>query len=203
MREIALQDKKFYPQLTSPPAHFVDRLEMVFGGEYRLRWSLREGAWHLEQFLGQRATKWNKNRPLDPWYDELVRARDGYTLAMSIRPGTVMPCPKCDLPLPVPVYALREVRCEQCIRSGRDGKYKAGYFPLENNLIDYIKVRTPSYTGACVADQQQVLAEQANADRDYRQERLVAHGRDALKDAFLDQFPVAGFPSLTLDSWRH
>lgn len=198
----ALKDKTFYPQLYGVPQYFQDRLTSVFGEEYRLRWSIREGAWHLEQFLGQRALRWNKHRPLDVWHDELVRARDGYTLAMSIRPGTSMPCPRCGLTLAVPVREVREVRCVHCIRNGFDGKYKACFFPLEEGLIDYIKARTPSYSGR-TAVEAVAEADRANAYKDYVNERQVDHGRDALKDAFLDQFPVAGFPSLTLDSWRH
>lgn len=202
MKKLPESEKIFYPQLYGDMG-FSEKLERVFGSEYRLRWSVREGAWHLEQFLGQRALRWNKNRPLDPWYDELVRARDGYTLAMSIRPGQRMPCPKCGATLAVPLREVREVRCTPCIRAGFDGKYKAAFFPLDELFLDYIKARTPSYSGTFVADEQQKLAEKANAYKDYQQERIIDHGRDALKDAFLDQFPKAGFPSLTLDAWRH
>src|SRR5687767_7794014 len=74
------------------PDRFQLRLEEVFGRRFRIRWSLRKGAWHIEQRVGRAALA-----PLRiaEWDDSLIRARDGYALVMEVRPGTTMPCPFC------------------------------------------------------------------------------------------------------------
>lgn len=123
----------------TPPKDFVKRLKEEFP-DLRIRWSEKRGCWAIEQQVGRGALP-----PLriDPYDDSLIRARDGYWLVCEVRPGTRMPCPDCHLTLPVPDRHFAEVRCEHCIRKGRDGKVLAGYFPLGETLLEHLRSTDP------------------------------------------------------------
>jgi hypothetical protein len=126
------------------PKDFTRRLDEVFAGRLRIRWSLRNGEWHIEQKVGRAAHPPYRIAEED---DSLIRARDGYAFVMAIRPGDRMPCPIDGLTLKVPVLHTAEVRCDYCRMKGREGRFKAAYYPLGENLIDHLKRIDPERNG--------------------------------------------------------
>ena len=80
-----------------------------------------------------------------------------------------MPCPIDGTTLKVPVMETAEVKCDFCRMKGREGRFRAAYFPLSESLIDYLKKIDPE-RGAT-----KELAEAA--DR-YNQAMLASRERD-------------------------
>lgn len=122
------------------PKDFVTRLNSVFSGRLRIRWSTARGEYHIEQRVGRAAHPPYRISAID---DSLIRARDGYTFVMAVRPGDRMPCPHCRLTLKVPVMHTAEVICGYCRMSGRDGRHRAAFFPLGELLIDHLRSIDP------------------------------------------------------------
>ena len=125
------------------PRDFVKRLSSEFP-YIRIRWSEKREAWQIEEQVGRGALP---PIHIDPFDDNLIRAKDGYWFICEVRPGTKMPCPSCKATLAVPVLEFAEVRCEQCISKGKDGRYPAGYFPLGEMLLEHLR-RTDPLRGA-------------------------------------------------------
>lgn len=135
----------------SIPDEFASELEDMFHGRFRLRWSEKRACFMLEQKVqtGQLLAP----PPIDPdapdhfdtYSDEWIRFRDGYFLTMEIRPGDRMPCPVCGLEVKVPILETRESICFNCVLQGRDGKYKAAYYPLNHLLLQHIRDIDPYF----------------------------------------------------------
>ncbi len=124
---------------------FNSRLEREFGDRYRLRWSPRREEYHLEQKVG--VSEADAPLRLTEGDDTLERARAGYFFIMAIRPGDRAPCPgvdfwtgeRCTATLRVPIKVSAEVTCEKCLERGRKGRYGMAYFPLGDDLIQWIR----------------------------------------------------------------
>lgn len=120
---------------------FQARLNQVFGGRLRLRWSNRKGEFHVEEKVGRAVLP---PIHMDDTRDDHIRARDGYAFVMAVRPGDRMPCPTCGDILRVPVMYSGVTQCPRCTRlKGRDIYHNAAYFPLGENLIDHLKSIDP------------------------------------------------------------
>lgn len=122
------------------PKDFTDRLERVFDGRLRIRWSVKRHEWRIEQKVGRAA--------LLPIHvgegdDDLICARDGYAYVLTVRPGTKMPCPDCGQDMDVPALRFAETVCEWCRFSGKAAQHLAAYFPLSDLLIDHLKKISP------------------------------------------------------------
>lgn len=193
--------RRFYPDPGGNRA-FHANLEAAFGGRLRLRWSLREGLWQIEQRIGPRFNRYDtRRRPVDEWFDELVRARDGYTRVMQIAPGTRFPCPECHLPLPAPLFKTEAVKCDHCASKGKDVRVPVAYYPLDGwALIDYLKTIDPERTTP--SNIQRADARLA-AKKRLDEEALARERFWGMRDALIDQLPKAGHPSLVPDAWRH
>ena len=149
------------------PANFTRRLAKDFGGRLRVRWSPALQELCLEEKVGRAVLPplgWSEGR------DDLVRARDGYALVLSLKPGDRMRCPKCGHTLPVPVMRFGEAICKAC--SSVEGKliaYKAAYFPLSESLLDHLHkidpLRADSRQHIKEADQA-ALKQRQSAQRD-------------------------------------
>jgi len=119
-----------------PPIRFTERLERLFDGRLRCRWSHQRGEWHIEYKVG-------RGRPpaffVSGYDDAAIRAKDGYALLIAVRTGDRMPCPRCGYEMKVPVRMLAESRCDYCRAQGLDGRYPAAYFDLDSDsLLDYL-----------------------------------------------------------------
>jgi hypothetical protein len=180
------------------PTDFADRLESLFNGALRLRWSQKQEVWCIEQQVGRASALPIR---LDPFDDGLIRRRDGYALVMEVRPGNHMACPRCRTKLKVPEFKVAEVRCQVCTAQGIDAAYKAAWWPLGECLLDELKKLDPERVDTVA----RIRASDSAAATAKRLDEEAAHreGAAQLKDAFLDQLPKAGFPSLVPDGWRH
>lgn len=123
-------------------SEFQRQLDSKFHGRFRLRWSDKAQVFHLEQKV---ATGQVMEPPIDPitneWdaYDDgFIRARDGYFYIMTVTTGDRMRCPLDHTELKVSIMHTGETKCAQCQHVGRDGRFAAGYFPLNHILLDYI-----------------------------------------------------------------
>lgn len=186
------------PQPFTPTA-FAERLDEVFGGRLRIRWSFIEGAWHIEERLPRRAVR--PPTGLNRYRDDYVRAADGYGLVMRVHPGTKAPCPVCHLDVSLPVMETAEVTCTNCTRKGRDGKFWGAYFPLGECLIDHLRLCSPEGQ-----DQIARVRRESEAGETLKRRAAESQAREGAAqfgDALRDQLPKAGFPSLVPDSWRH
>jgi hypothetical protein len=126
------------------PADFVSRLDRIFEGRLRIRWSFQRHEWHIEYKV---APGQILNFPVQSNDDRAIRAKDGYAFILAIRNGDRMPCPKCGYEVKVPLFEIAEVVCEYCTLQGRDGRYPAAYFPLEGDrLITYLSRLDPTRT---------------------------------------------------------
>jgi hypothetical protein len=126
------------------PIDFARRLQDEFNGRLRVRWSVARQEWHIEQRVGRAALPPFRISEID---DRLIRYRDGYAFVMAIRPGDRMPCPTCHLTVKVPVLKTGEAVCSHCQFKGRDGRYKAAYFPLNDILLEHLRKIDPERGG--------------------------------------------------------
>lgn len=125
------------------PDSFVEALSSLFGDRLRVRWSTKRQEFHIEQQVGRAALPPVRISEAD---DDMIRARDGYAFVMAVRSGDRMPCPDhCGATLPVPIFACAEVKCERCKRNGRDARHVAGFFPLGDRLLEYLRSIDPSH----------------------------------------------------------
>lgn len=193
----SLRRRPLVPQPFTP-LHFQGRLKALFQDRLRLRWSLAFGAWLIEQKVGRAAFE----VPYDaPWNDRVIQMRDGYAQVMLVAPGTSMPCPACARPLTLAPLDIVEIRCAHCASQRHDVSLLGGYFPLDEVLLDHLKLIDPERGDL----PERVAREEAAALRATRlQEEAGQREASAqLKDALLDQLPTAGFPSLVPDGWHH
>lgn len=121
------------------PQTFVDRLRDTFEGRLRIRWSHASNEFQIEQ----RVARGLINFPMALSDDEHIRLRDGYFYVMSIRSGDRMPCPRCHAQLTVPVREVKELSCDRCKAAGLEHRVAAGFFPLDDTLITYLKAMDP------------------------------------------------------------
>ena len=125
---------------------------------------------------------------IDEGDDSLIRARDGYAPVMEICPGDRAPCPKCGTTLRVPHLAIREVRCPQCARDGRDAKWVMGYYPLGEVLLQHLRRIDPRRGGT-----KDVVAELDRRNRARlraKEKELSTLSEDVLKDRFTELFDI-------------
>jgi hypothetical protein len=120
---------------------FVERLRKTFDGRLRVRWSVKEREYRIEQRVGRAA-------PIPIFIeadrDDLICAQDGYDYVLSIRPGDRMPCPVCHwTELRVPVRDFAKLTCEYCEAKGHKANVTAGYWPLDDSLIDHLRMLDP------------------------------------------------------------
>lgn len=181
---------------------FEDRLQREFDGRLRLRWSNRAGEFQVEQKVGV-----GREAPIsDNDEDDLVRARDGYAYVMSVRDGDRMPCPTCNYTVQVPYLEVAHIRCPYCKFKGRNTYMVAGYFPLNDNFINYLKERDPlrgasKELAAAMDRRNEALAksaEQAHADRavaafDDSYRRVVGIPQTGYTGKILEGTQVKGF----------
>lgn len=125
------------------PESFIKSLERQFDGRLRVRWSNAQQGWEIEQRVGP-----HREAPIDENDDDLVRARDGYAAFMSIRPGTRMPCPECRFELKVPVFHTEELMCPYCKMMGRTTSVNAGFFELNDRLLEHLRQCDPDRGGS-------------------------------------------------------
>ena len=125
----------------SIPTEFAERLHNEFDGRLRVRWSYAEEAYSIEQKIARGLAD---AFPVTDNKDNLIRLRDGYMQIMSVRKGDRMPCPTCGLTLKVPIYETRLIECSYCKAHNNVYQYVAGYFELNDRLIDYLKSIDPA-----------------------------------------------------------
>lgn len=135
------------------PQSFVDALERTFDGRLRIRWSAAERQFHIEQKVGRAVVPPVR---IDEGRDDLIRARDGYHPVMTVTPGDRMRCPSCNYDLKVPVRDTHDIRCGYCQMMGRTTRVVAGYWPLDDSLIEHLRKIDPH------RDAQKELAEEAD-----------------------------------------
>jgi hypothetical protein len=170
------------------PADFAARLHREFDGRLRLRWSNARHEFHLEQKVRRGLAD---GLVRDTHDDAGIRRRDGYLYILSIRPGTRMPCPRCASELQVPVHEIREVSCGYCKLKGQEHRVAAGFFPLNDSLIDYLKRLDPEREAS------RRLRQQVDGHNLATQTRLEQSVSNATTDAANDDFNrIAGIPSV-------
>lgn len=117
--------------------------------DYRVRWSLRDGCWQIEQRCGRSALPPVR---IDPHDDSLIRAADGYWLVMAFQPGDRMACPavvdrhqnqRCGATLAVSHRKAKETVCRACRAKGRDGRTMAAFWPFDELLLEELRRTDP------------------------------------------------------------
>ena len=169
------------------PAEFAARLERAFQGRLRLRWSEAKNEFHLEQRVGRALA----NIPSVNRDDERIRAREGYLFILAVQPTTRMGCPRCSTTVTVPIREFREVACPLCRLQGREYKFGAGHFPLNDDLITYITSLDPERG---VSGEQRARLNRVNeAQLEQERKNLL----NPTLDAFHADFSrIAGIPSV-------
>lgn len=127
------------------PSGFVARLRERFNNRLRIRWSNKEQEWHIEQQVGRAVLP---NCPVGEWNDSLIRARDGYHFIMAVTTGDRKRCPKCNYTLHVPVRDTWDIRCEYCALRGRQSRMVAGFWPLDDALLEHLQKIDPLRGGS-------------------------------------------------------
>jgi hypothetical protein len=133
-------ERQYFPQLSTPSDEFLARLKEVSDGRFRIRWSVARGEYHIEQKVETAADLPIRISEID---DSLICARDGYWFVFAIRNGDRMACPACGLTIKVPVMEFKEAVCDHCRTKGRDGRYPAAFWPLNDRLIEHIRMIDP------------------------------------------------------------
>lgn len=175
---------------------FEKEFNDTFEGRFRIRWSSQSNEYQIEQRIAAQKVldpPTDKDGTIDTFSDGYIRARDGYFYVMSVRPGTTMPCPICRSTVDVPVMVTAESTCHYCKVMGRDGRYKAAYYPLNHVLIEHIKDIDPDRNGV------QRIKQRLRAAQIRRQEQLVkteldnaVHNVDDNKNQ-LNDYPMTGY----------
>lgn len=122
------------------PTEFTKQLEQTFQGRLRIRWSSKRREFHIEQKVGRMAPAPQRISEAD---DDMIRARDGYHFVMSIREGDRMPCPECGFEIKVPVMDTADIRCTYCEMTGKQTRVVAGFWPLNERLIEHLRKIDP------------------------------------------------------------
>lgn len=168
------------------PTTFVNRLREV-NPDLRIRYSYKRDCWQIEQKVGRGALP---PIHIDPYDDNLIRAKDGYWLVCEVRLGTKMPCPDCGKTIKVAALQFKESRCEYCISLGRDGRHTAGYFPLEEILLEHLRFLNPLTGGI---ERNAKMVDEFNKKLLETRERDMANLTETMKD---DYAYMAGIPSV-------
>lgn len=171
-----------------PPVQFETRLERLFNGRVRCRWSPNREEWHLEYKIARQKIVGFIINPND---DPAVRARDGYAFIMAVRPGDRMPCPRCNYTVKVPVFEIAEAVCDYCRLQGHDGRYPACYFPLDGDKL---------ITELAKLDPQNTWTDTLVASADKRNDAMMAakerQFENQIRSATLDSYKqLVGIPS--------
>lgn len=170
------------------PSEFSKRLDQEFNGRLRIRWSSARHEFHIEQ----KVRRGMHDGPVKNNQDDAgICQRDGYLYLFSIRPGTKMPCPRCPNELDVPVAEIREISCSVCKLNGKEHRVIAGYFPLNECLIDHLKMLDPE-RGASQRLNAQVLKNNL-ANQARRGQAVIDTTSDKLNDDFSR---IAGIPQV-------
>lgn len=168
-----------------PPKTFVDKLRREFP-DLHIRWSRKTHTWHVEQQVGRGCLAPFRMNDAD---DRYIRAQLGRWLVCQVTPGDRIPCPECFLPLSVPHLRFKEVKCENCIRQGRDGRVTAGYFPLGTALLEHLRETDPRRDAiakmAAKADKANALLMEAQARE--RHNEIEAITLDCFNEMFAIQ----------------
>ena len=174
---------------------FQDRLQEVFGGRLRIRWSTARHEFHIEERVGRAVVPPIR---IQEGRDDLIRARDGYAYVMAVRPGDRMPCPHCGRTLRVPVFQSGIAVCGDCSAAQqRNVVFPAAYFPLGENLIDHLRsidpLRDTTRDNVKAADTHNKQIEAAE------QRDLKNFGEDITRDAITtsENFPMVGYTGKT------
>lgn len=148
---------------------FLTNLDRAFDGRVRCRWSNATQSFHIEQKVGRALVP-----PLfiEDGRDDLIRARDGYHPVMEIREGDRMPCPSCRSELKVPVRDTADIRCGYCQLKGRTTRVVAGFWPLDDSLIDHLRKIDPYRDGF----------DELAAEADAHNQRLMKSAENKLSD---------------------
>lgn len=174
------------------PVEFAERLHEAFDGRLRARWSTQRNEFQIEQ----RVARGLVNFPAPDDNDEMIRLKDGYFYVMSIRNGTTMPCPKhCGTDLQVPVHEIRELSCPTCRAKGVEHRVSAGFYPLDDRLIDYLRMIDPM-RGAS-RDLRNKINDHNQKFTDAQRAKVMGQLTDAAADDF-DR--IAGIPKTAISS---
>ncbi len=184
--------------MLTPPRDFVEKLTRTFDNELRVRWSLKAHRFLIEQKVGRGALLPIR---VDAGNDDMIRARDGYALVMSVAPGSTTECGICGEDLKLAIRETSEITCARCKSVGRRSGVTGGFFPLDDLLIEHLKMMDPTR----VDQLRRVRDESARQEWLKSSEEAALHREAAMqyKDALLEQMPKAGFPSLTPHGWHH
>lgn len=125
-----------------PPQQFVADLDRNFHGRMRIRWSNQKHEWQIEEKVARGLLP---DMYVSSENDTAIRLRDGYGLVCAIKTGDRMPCPKCNTELRVPIHEFAEVRCPFCAHRGRSESVIAGYFDLNDRLIEHLRKISAEY----------------------------------------------------------
>jgi hypothetical protein len=162
------------------PEEFTSKLERQFRGRLRIRWSPTKEEWHIEERVGRGVFEVPHKKNTDSY----ARVRDGYAFVMSVKPREWMPCPFCNRKLDVPMFHTGEAVCRSCQGLGREARFRAAFYPLNDSLLRYLRQIDPER--ANVAQEAADLADAANAAREKQRERDT---HNHIED-------------ITLDNWR-
>lgn len=165
-------------------------LEREFQGRLRARRSAETGDVQIEERVGRGIfdpPTARTHRESDRW----IRARDGYTLVMAIKPGDRMACSACGLTVKVPVLRMAEAPCPYCRNAKkRDSTAFVGFYPLGWTLIDHLKNIDPLRGG--------LQRQMADIEASNYALQQAAHDDggllgDVLKDELVRQIPQVGY----------
>lgn len=170
--------------------HIPDSFSKRLGEEFpnlRIRWSFKRNSFQIEQQIGRGSLPPIR---IDPYDDDLIRAKDGYWKVCEVQPGTNTRCPNCNSELKVPSLRFAEVRCNFCISKGRDGRHTMGYFPLSEVLFDHLRKLNPLTGGI-----ERAAAEIDKANQMLMDARMkeISNRTETLRD---DYAFIAGIPSV-------
>jgi hypothetical protein len=173
-----------------PDPNFVEALRKEFP-EYRVRWSLKNERWQLEQQVGRGALP--GTYPEDKFDDGTIRAAEGYWLILEVSPRSETKCPDCGFFFQLPHLKITEARCEYCISRGLDGRTMLGYFPLGEALLQQLRKTDPKRDGI------QKLAKRMDAKNKLKLDQARKDADALLNDALLDnKYDVFEIPHTSL-----
>ena len=173
-----------------PDPDFIEKLHKEFP-EYRVRWSLKNERWQVEQKVGRGALP--GTYPEDKFDDGTIRAAEGYWLILEVSPRSETKCPDCGFFFQLPMLEIKETRCDYCISRGLDGRTMLGYFPLGEALLEQLRKTDPKRDGI------QKLAKRMDAKNKKKLEQVRKDADSALMDMLMDKkYDVFEIPHTSL-----
>lgn len=121
--------------------YFTNLLEREFDGRLRIRWSPFQQQYRIEQKVA-RGMMW-PDKPILENDEEALMIKDGYWFVMGVSPREHTKCQRCGTELEIPAFETRMITCPICKIMGRTYRISAGYFPLNDRLIKYLKSIDP------------------------------------------------------------